>query len=91
MRAFVHDDEIPLQAEPRAGQVAAEVAIEEVVAVGDAALMLHAEVGGLDQLVAIGIPGVRPEPMLEAAQHRDHLLELAAGRVGVVVERPEVE
>src|SRR2546422_3693299 len=51
--------------------------------------MLHPEVRRLDELIAVGVPGIRTEPVLEAAQQRDRLLELPAGRVRVVVERSE--
>ena len=53
--------------------------------------MLHAEVRRLDQFVAVRIPGVRSEPVLEAFEHRDDLSELALRGVRVIVERPEVE
>src|SRR6266516_6255170 len=53
--------------------------------------MLHAEVRCLDELVTIGVPGIRAEPVLEAAQHRNDLPKLAARSVGVIVKRPEVE
>ena len=53
--------------------------------------MLHAEVRCLDELVAVGVPRIGTEPTLETAHQWEHLLKLAAGRVDVIVERPEVE
>ena len=89
--ALVHNDEIPLQAQSRARQVAAEIAVEVMVAIGDGALMLHAQVRRLHELVAIGVPRIRPEPVLKAPQHGNHLLELSPRGIGVIVERPEIE
>src|SRR5437899_798985 len=89
--ALVDDDEVPLEAEARSGQVAAQIAIEVMIPVGDSTLMLHAEVRRLDELIAVGVPGIRTEPVLEAPEQRDRLLKLPARRVGMVVERPEVE
>ena len=66
-------------------------AVLVVIAVGDGALVLHAEVRRLDELVAVLVPGERAEPVLEALEHRLHLLELLAGGVEVIVERIEVE
>ena len=91
VRALVHDDEVPLQPEPGAGEVAPQIAVQVMVTVGDGALVLHTEVWRLDQLVAVGVPGIRPEPKLEAPQHRDDLFELAPSRVDVVGQRPEIE
>src|SRR5439155_224241 len=39
--AFVHDDEVPLQAEARARGVAPAITVRVPVAVGDGALVLH--------------------------------------------------
>ena len=90
VRALVHDDEVPLQAEAGAGEVAAEVAVAVVVAIGDGALVLHAEVRRLDQLVPVRGPRIRPEPVLVALHHRRRLAELPARGVEVIGERPEV-
>jgi len=62
-----------------------------MVTVRDRALMLHAQVRSLDELVSVLVPRKRPEPALEALKHRLHLLELLAGGVGMVVERIKVE
>ena len=56
--AFVDDDEIPFQAPAGAGEVAAEVAVLEPVAVGDVALVLHSQVGRFDQLIAVFVERV---------------------------------
>src|SRR5205823_10197499 len=53
--------------------------------------MLHPRVRHLDQLVAVFVPGIRPEPVLETLEHRPGLRELTPGGVHVIVERPEVE
>jgi hypothetical protein len=72
----VDDDEIPVVSLSGAREVSAEVTVHVVIAVGDGALVLHAEVRGLDQLVAVVIPRVGSKPSLEAAQHRFDLREL---------------
>ena len=87
----MHDDEVPLHAPAGAREIAAGVAVLVSVAVGDAALVLHAEVRRLDELVAVLVPRIRPEPVLEALQHRNRLAELHLRRVGVVGERPVVD
>src|ERR1043166_7744072 len=91
VRALVHDDEIPLEAQPRPGQVGSPIPVGVPVAVRHRALMLHPRVRHLDQLVAVFVPGIRPEPVLEALQHRPGLGELTPGGVHVIVERPEIE
>src|SRR2546429_2927945 len=53
--------------------------------------MLHPRVRHFDQLVTVFVPGIRPEPVLEALEHRPGLGELTPRCVHVVVERPEVE
>src|SRR2546425_13003222 len=62
-----------------------------MIAVRDCALMLHSEMRRLDEFVAVGVPRIRAEPVLEAVQYRDHLLELTLRGVRVISERPEVE
>ena len=69
MAALVDDDEIEPRADPHARPVALEVAVLEAVAVGDRALVLHAGVGHLDQLVAIPLERVLAEIMLEGLKH----------------------
>ncbi len=91
VRALVDDDEIPEQSVPRRRAVAAEVSILVVIAVSDRALVLHSQVRRLDELVTILVPRERTEPVLEALQHRLHLLELFLRCIGVIVDRPEVE
>ncbi len=87
----MHGDEVPLEAEAGAGEVAAAVAVLEFIAVGDGALVFHPEVRRLDQLEAVLVPGIRAEPVLEAGEHRPHLLPLHPRGIGVNRERPEVE
>ena len=53
--------------------------------------MFHPQMWRLDQLIAVLIPRERAEPMLEALEHRLHLLELFPRRVGVIVQWPEIE
>ena len=47
-------------------------------------------VGHLEQLVAVLVPRIRAEPVLEALHHRARLRPLPVRVVEVVVERPEV-
>src|SRR5204862_8270573 len=68
-----------------------EVAGLVALAVGDGALVLHAEVWCLDELVAVLVPRIRAEPALETLKHRLYLLELYLRRVEVIVERIEIE
>src|SRR5207247_4372688 len=82
--ALVHDDEVPGEPRARPGEVAPAIAVLVMIAVGDRALMLHPQVRRLDQLVAVLIPGVGPEPALEALEHRLRLLELDPRRAAVV-------
>src|SRR5205814_4904235 len=89
--ALMHDDEVPLQSQAGGREIASQVAVLVMIAVGDGALMLHAEVRCLDELVAVRIPWVRTEPVLEAGEHGLDLLELLLGGVSVVRQRPEVE
>ena len=90
MRALVHDDEIPLEPESRARRVAPAIAVREVVAVRHGALVLHARVRHLEQLVAVFVPRIRTEPVLEAFQHGERLRKLLLRRLHVICERPEV-
>src|SRR5438094_10511287 len=53
--------------------------------------MLHPRVRHFDQLVAVFVPGIRPEPVLEALEHGPGLGKLTPRRLHVIVERPEVE
>ncbi len=86
--AFVDDDEIELEAQRGAP---AAVAITEAIAVGHRRLVLHAGVGDFDQLVAIPVPRVGTEPVLETLQHGFRLRPLAVCGVKVIGQRPEVE
>ena len=91
VRALVHDDEVPADSVACLRAIATEVSVQVAIAVGDRALVLHAEVRSLDELVAILVPRERTEPALEALQHRLDLLKLLRGGVEVIVERIEVE
>src|SRR4051794_20660749 len=62
-----------------------------MIPVGDRALVLHAEVRRLDELVPVFIPREWAKPCLEALEHWLYLLELLARGLDVVVEWPEVE
>ena len=81
--AFVNDDVIPVHI---SGDHTAQVAALIHVAVGDAALVLHAEVGGLDHGKTVFPKGIFVEIMLVAGQHRPHLRELLPGFIQVVAE-----
>src|SRR5688572_10762480 len=87
----MHDDEVPLEATARGRQIAPAIAVPEPVAVGDRALMLHAEMRRLDQLEAVLVERIGSEPVLEARHHRNGLLELDASRVEVDRERIEIQ
>ena len=54
------------------------IAVRVMVAVSDRALVLHPGMRRLDQLVAVLVPGIRAEPVLEAGERRLGLRELRA-------------
>ena len=58
------------------GPVAAQVAIGEMVAVGDRGLMLHPGIGNFDQLVAVLRERVVTEVVAEDLKHLPGLREL---------------
>ena len=69
MRALVDDDEVESEADAGARPVAPQVAVGEVVAVGHRALVLHAGVGHLDQLVSIFRKRIVAEIVPKDLQH----------------------
>ena len=89
--ALVDDDEVEAEADADAGPVAAEVAVLEEVAVGDGALVLHAGVGHLDQLVAVAREGIFAEVVLVGLEHAFGLRELHLGFVEVFGQHVEIE
>ena len=91
VRTFMHDDEIPFEPESGARTVATAIAVAKTITIRDGRLMLHAGVRDLDEFIAVLVPRVRSEPVLEALHHRAYLRPLSL-RVGqIVVERPVVE
>ncbi len=89
---LVDDDEVEARAYADAGPVGRdEVAVLEVVAVGDGGLVLHAGVGDLDEFVTIFGKGIWAEVVLVGLQHAAGLGELAFGFVEVFGEGVEVE
>ena len=91
MRALVHDDEVPLQCRARCPTGRGPGSRSRTVAVGHGALVLHAQMGRFDQLVAVRVPRIRAEPVLEALQHRLRLRQLPLGGLQVIGQRPEVD
>ena len=61
VRALVNDDEIESQADAHAGPVAPQVAVLEKIAVRHRALVLHARVWHLNQLVSVSANGYGPK------------------------------
>ena len=88
--ALVNDDEVKSRAYAYPRPVAFEVSIDEMVPVGNSALMLHAGVGHLHQLIAIFLEGIIAEVVLESAEHRFYLCELFFGLVYVFGQRVEI-
>jgi len=91
VRALVDDDEVELHADADAGPVALEVAVREAIAVGHGALVLHAGVGRLDQLVAVLAERVLAKVLLEGLDHRLRLRELLLRLVETLRKDPEVQ
>ena len=89
--AFVNDDEVEPRADADARPVAAEVAVLEAVAVGHRALMLHAGIGHLDQLVAVVLERIFAEVVLKGFEHPLGLGELLLGLLQVFRQRVEIE
>ena len=89
--ALVDDDEVEARADADAGPVAVEIAVGEVIAVGDGALVLHAGVGNLDQFVAVFFEGILAEVVVVGLHHAGDLGELALGAFEVLGEDVVVE
>ena len=79
------------EADADAGPVALEIAVGEAVAVGDGALVLHARVRHLDQLVAVLLERVFAEVVLEGLEHRLRLRELPLRLLEVPGQHVEIE
>ena len=79
------------EADADAGPVALEIAVGEVVAVGDGALVLHARVRHLDQLVAVLLERVLAEVVLVGLEHRLGLRELPLRLVEIAGQHVEIE
>ncbi len=88
--AFVDDDEIELRADAHTRPIAPVVAVGEPVAVRDGALVLHACVRHLDQLIAIFLERVLAKVVLERLDHFLGLRELALRFVQILGQRVEI-
>src|SRR5687768_16373385 len=61
----MHNDEVPFQAPAGAREIAPEVSILVPVAIGDAALMLHAKVRSFNHLEPVFIKRIWAEPVFK--------------------------
>jgi hypothetical protein len=91
VRAFVNDDEVESQADAHAGPIAFEIAVREMIAVGDGTLVLHAGVRHFDEFVAVFLEGILAEIVLERLEHALGLRELFFRFVQIFGKRIEIE
>src|SRR5207237_6621909 len=75
VRAFVDDDEIPLESASCRGSIASQIPVLVMIAIRDGALMFHAEVRCLDELVSVFVQPLRTSREFEGQENRVHLLE----------------
>ncbi len=88
---FVDDDEVEPRRDADTGPVALEIAVREMIAVRNGALVFHAGVRCFDQLVAVFLEWILTEIMLIGCEHPARLGELLFRFVQIFRQRVKVE
>src|SRR6218665_2482708 len=91
MAAFMHNDIIPSAAPATSGKIHAEIAVLELVAVSNSALVFHAQMRSFNQFITVFIERIRTKPMLKTFQHEFHITaELCFRIFKIVIKYPVV-